>query len=61
MLIRTRLSRIFHRRRFFDYPLKLNANTLRNMGIMETLRVGWSYAHARLSRGCRKTRSRIFW
>src|SRR6267142_572239 len=35
MLVRQRLSRIFHRRRFFDYPLKLNARTLKNMGILE--------------------------
>src|SRR5450631_2187770 len=28
MLVRQRLSRIFYRRRFFDYPLKLNATTL---------------------------------
>jgi protoporphyrinogen oxidase len=50
MLIRRRLSRILHRRRLFDYPLKLNANTLKNMGVAETLRVGSSYAQARLSR-----------
>jgi protoporphyrinogen oxidase len=49
MLIRERLSRIFYRRRFFDYPLKLNFNTLSNMGIAETLRVGLSYGRARLS------------
>jgi protoporphyrinogen oxidase len=49
MLIRERLSRIFYRRRFFDYPLKLNFNTLNNMGIAETLRVGLSYGRARLS------------
>jgi protoporphyrinogen oxidase len=49
MLIRRRLSRILHRRRLFDYPLKLNANTLRNMGVAETLRVGLSYARAGLS------------
>jgi len=49
MLVRRRLSRILHRRRFFDYPLKLNANTLKNMGIAETLRVGSSYVHARLA------------
>ena len=24
MLVRNRLSRIYYRRRFFDYPLKLN-------------------------------------
>jgi len=50
MLIRRRLSRIFYRRRFFDYPLKLNANTLKNMGVAETLRLGLSYANARLAR-----------
>jgi protoporphyrinogen oxidase len=49
MLIRRRLSRILHRRRLFDYPLKLNTNTLRNMGIAETLLLGSSYAKARLS------------
>jgi protoporphyrinogen oxidase len=49
MLIRERLSRIFYRRRFFDYPLKLNFNTLNNMGIAETLRVGLSYGRSRLS------------
>src|SRR6266404_7117818 len=32
MLVRQRLSRIFYRRRFFDYPLKVNTNTLSNMG-----------------------------
>ena len=48
MLVRQRRSRIFHRRRFFDYPLKLNAATLRNMGIIETLQVGLSYGHARM-------------
>jgi protoporphyrinogen oxidase len=50
MLVRQRLSRIFHRRRFFDYPLKLNARTLQNMGIGETLRIGLSYGHAQFRR-----------
>jgi protoporphyrinogen oxidase len=50
MLIRERLSRIFYRRRFFDYPLKLNATTLRNMGLLETLRVGLSYGQAKVVR-----------
>ncbi len=48
MLVRRRLSRIFHRRRFFDYPLKLNASTLKNMGLVETLRIGLSYGQAQL-------------
>jgi protoporphyrinogen oxidase len=48
MLVRQRLSRIFYRRRFFEYPLKLNASTLRNMGLIETLRIGMSYGHAQI-------------
>src|SRR5580698_3191432 len=48
MLIRHRLSRIFYRRRFFDYPLKLNANTLSNMGAIETLRIGLSYGRSQM-------------
>jgi protoporphyrinogen oxidase len=50
MLVRQRLSRIFYRRRFFDYPLKLNAATLKNMGATETLRIGLSYMQAQLLR-----------
>lgn len=49
MLIRRRLSRIFYRRRFFDYPLKLNATTIGNIGLLETGRIGMSYGKARLS------------
>jgi len=50
MLVRQRLSRILYRRCFFDYPLKLNAATLRTMGFAETLRIGWSYGRAQLRR-----------
>jgi len=48
MLIRQRLSRIFYRRRFFDYPLKLNADTLKNLGLLEALQIGLSYSQAQL-------------
>ena len=48
MLMRRRLSRIFYRRRFFDYPLALNASTLGNLGIAEAVRIGMSYAKAQL-------------
>jgi protoporphyrinogen oxidase len=48
MLVRRRLSRIFYRRRFFEYPLKLNANTLSNMGLIETLRIGLSYGQSQM-------------
>lgn len=49
MLVRRRLSRIFYRRRFFDYPLKINASTIQNMGLLETLRIGLSYGRSQLS------------
>ena len=49
LLVRQRLSRIFYRRRFFDYPLKINPNTIRNMGLIESIRTGMSYAQARLT------------
>jgi protoporphyrinogen oxidase len=49
MLVRRRLSRIYHRRRFFDYPLTLNARTVRNLGPIEALRIGMSYGLAQLA------------
>jgi protoporphyrinogen oxidase len=49
MLVRQRLSRIFHRRRFFNYPLTLNAGTLKNLGLIEAARLGLSYGKARLN------------
>jgi protoporphyrinogen oxidase len=48
MLVRQRLSRIFYRRRFFDYPLALNASTVKNLGLMELLQIGLSYGQAQL-------------
>ncbi len=49
MLVRSRLSRIFYRRRFFDYPLKLNMATLTNLGAPYTAAIGASYLAARLN------------
>ena len=47
MLVRSRLSRIFYRRRFFAYPLKLNLATLANLGTPYTAAIGASYLAAR--------------
>ncbi len=47
ILSRGRLSRIYYRNRYFDYPLKAT-NALLNMGPLETLRCGLSYAWARI-------------
>jgi len=48
MLVRPRKSRIYYLRRFFDYPITLTANTLRNLGITRVARVGTSYAFSRI-------------
>jgi len=42
-LIRNRLSRIFYLRNFFDYPVSLNINTIRKLGVLRLVRIGWSY------------------
>jgi protoporphyrinogen oxidase len=46
-LLRPRLSRIFYRGRFFNYPLK-PLNALRNFGLLESARVMLSYARWKL-------------
>jgi protoporphyrinogen oxidase len=43
MLIRQRKSRIYFLRRFFDYPIRLTADTLKKMGLVRTFRSGISY------------------
>jgi len=48
MLVRQRLSRIFYRRRFFEYPLTLNASTVKNLGLVEAFKIGMSYGQAQL-------------
>jgi protoporphyrinogen oxidase len=48
MLVRQRLSRIFYRRRLFDYPLTLNASTVKNLGMVEALQIGFSYGQTQL-------------
>lgn len=43
MLRRNRLSRIFFNSRFFDYPISLKFETIKNMGFGTTIVVGFSY------------------
>ena len=43
MLIRSRLSRIFFLRSFFDYPISLKINTFKNLGIVRITKIGFSY------------------
>ncbi len=46
MLFRGRKSRIYFLRKFFDYPITLSANTLRNLGAFKTIKIGFSYLKA---------------
>jgi protoporphyrinogen oxidase len=48
MLIRPRKSRIYYLRKFFDYPITLTAQTLGNLGVVRTLKVGTSYMVSRV-------------
>jgi protoporphyrinogen oxidase len=48
MLLRERRSRIYFRRRFFDYPISLSPATLKNLGLAATIRIGFSYLRSAL-------------
>ncbi|MBE6678246.1 MAG: NAD(P)/FAD-dependent oxidoreductase [Ruminococcaceae bacterium] len=43
MLVRTRVSRIFYLRKFFDYPISMKAETFKNMGFGRTVKSGFGY------------------
>ena len=43
MLNRNRLSRIYFKRKFFDYPISLKFSTIKNMGLFTTIAAGLSY------------------
>lgn len=42
-LTRTRVSRIYYRHKFFDYPISLKPRTFINMGFGGTMRAGFGY------------------
>jgi len=48
MLVRSRLSRIYYRKKFFNYPVKLEFQTVRNLGFFSMLKIGMSYLRSRL-------------
>lgn len=48
MLVRQRKSRIYFLRRFFDYPIRLTAETLRKLGLIRSVRSGLSYMRSAL-------------
>lgn len=43
MLLRNRVSRIYFLKKFFDYPISLKWETLKNMGFCRTMRAGFGY------------------
>ena len=49
MLLRSRLSRIYFNKQFFDYPLKLNPDTLLKLGPWKTFTFGLSYVWSRVN------------
>jgi len=48
MMIRPRLSRILYMRKFFDYPVSLNANTIKGLGLWRMAKIGTSYLKSSL-------------
>ena len=48
MLVRSRLSRIYYLKTFFDYPISLTPATFLNLGFLRVLKIGASYAKARI-------------
>ena len=48
MLIRERVSRIYYKNSFFNYPLTLDWRTIQNIGLLTTVRAGFSYIFAHI-------------
>jgi protoporphyrinogen oxidase len=46
MLVRERRSRIYFLRKFFAYPIQLTLETLRNLGIVRVIKIGFSYMYS---------------
>jgi len=43
MLVRPRVSRIYYLKSFFDYPVSLNFQTVKNLGFVKMVKIGLSY------------------
>ncbi|MBI1247099.1 NAD(P)-binding protein [bacterium] len=48
MLVRPRQSRIYYRRKFFNYPISLSANTIMNLGPVTMAKMGMSYMYSQM-------------
>ena len=43
MLIRRRVSRIYYLKKFFDYPISIKLATIKNLGLLRTMKAGFGY------------------
>lgn len=50
MLVRNRVSRIYYKHKFFDYPISMKWDTIRNMGFVTTMGAGFSYLGSTVSK-----------
>lgn len=48
MLIRNRLSRIYFVKKFFNYPISLDLETVKNLGILRIIKIGFSYIKVKI-------------
>ncbi len=48
MLVRNRVSRIYYQKKLFDYPVNFTFHTIRKMGLITTIKCGFSYLKALL-------------
>lgn len=46
MLLRHRESHIYYKKNFFEYPISMGLGTIRNMGLIQTMKAGFSYLGA---------------
>ncbi|MDE5737562.1 MAG: NAD(P)/FAD-dependent oxidoreductase [Oscillospiraceae bacterium] len=50
MLVRNRVSRIYYQHKFFDYPVSMKWETIKNMGFATTMTAGMSYLQANIKK-----------
>ena len=50
LLVRNRVAHVLYQDKFFDYPIRMNVNTLRNMGIGSSIKAGFDFVGNSVSR-----------
>lgn len=49
MLVKDRFTRIFYLKRFFNYPVSLGMEMVRNLGMMRIIKILWSYVKIKMA------------